>query len=255
MKWDASLYQNRHLFVADYGKELLNLVNRSAGQAILDLGCGTGQLTYELSRQGAEAIGCDASLEMIQMARENFPSLSFAVADGTALPFEGRFDTVFSNAVFHWIADQDALLKSVCRALKPGGVLVCEFGAKGNIEAIRAAFSRVLARRGLTAKHRFFYPSSEEYAALLERHGFHADFVADFDRPTPFQGGETGMRNWIVQFFPDDLAPFSEVEREELLAETDRELKPILWDGTQWVGDYRRIRLRAVKRSDMFLAV
>ena len=37
-----------------------------------------------------------------------YPGMTFLVCDALALPFEARFDVVFSNAVFHWIADHDA---------------------------------------------------------------------------------------------------------------------------------------------------
>ena len=68
-------------------------------------------------------------------------SADFRVCDGLGLPFENEFDVVFSNAVFHWISDHDTLLKNIHKVLKPQGLLVCEFGAAGNISTIEHAFS------------------------------------------------------------------------------------------------------------------
>lgn len=48
MDWNADLYENKHDFVAEYGRDLLSSVPENPGQAILDLGCGTGTLTHAL---------------------------------------------------------------------------------------------------------------------------------------------------------------------------------------------------------------
>ena len=48
---------------------------------------------------------------MVERAKAQYPELAFQVCDALSLPFEGEFDVVFSNAVFHWIADHDTLLE------------------------------------------------------------------------------------------------------------------------------------------------
>ena len=49
MKWDASAYDRRHGFVAEYGRALLELVPDDPALSVLDLGCGTGPLTAQLA--------------------------------------------------------------------------------------------------------------------------------------------------------------------------------------------------------------
>lgn len=248
MRWDAALYQNEHGFVAEYGKELLEFVDRSAGQCILDVGCGTGELTAALAQNGAGVLGVDASADMIERAKARYPDLRFEVADATALTFEGCFDTVFSNAVFHWIRDQRALLAGVRRALKLGGRLVCEFGAQGNIRKIREAFSSIMARRGCAWPSPFFYPTSSEYDRLLAEAGLTPRHSLEYDRPTPLPSGRDGLRLWVTQFFSESLGAFDSETRAAILAEMEAALRPALWDGTRWMADYRRLRVVAETR-------
>lgn len=49
-----------------------------------------------------------------------------------------QVDVIFSNAVFHWIDNQDGLLESVYNGLKINGSLVCEFGGYGCTETIHS---------------------------------------------------------------------------------------------------------------------
>lgn len=69
-------------------------------------------------------IGVDSSESMIKRAQQQYPDIKFIVSDALALPFEEQFDVVFSNAVFHWITDHNALLNNIHKVLKPGGCLL-----------------------------------------------------------------------------------------------------------------------------------
>ncbi|WP_300802399.1 methyltransferase domain-containing protein, partial [uncultured Akkermansia sp.] len=162
-------------------------------------------------------------------------------------PWRNRFDIVFSNAVFHWIPDQETLLNAVYRVLKPQGKLVCEFGARFNILRIREAFRTALERRGLPYTTRFYFPSAEEYGSVLEQAGFRLETMKEFDRPTPLKDGPDGLRNWANQFFREDLKNLHEEQRIQIFKEMENSLKDELWDGSQWVADYRRIRVTAAR--------
>lgn len=242
MEWNASLYEDKHGFVAEYGKGLLEFVPPGRQQAILDLGCGTGALTNELAARAGEVIGLDASPHMVKAARERYPEIDFITGDALDLPFENRFDVVFSNAVFHWLADHDRLLKNIRRALTPGGRLVCEFGARGNVAAIEDAFARACAEQALRPASRFTFPEADAFARLLADNHFVPELVAAYDRPTVLHDGPEGLRNWMRQFFAADLQSLDESRQEELLARAEELARPKLWDGNAWVADYRRLR-------------
>ena len=80
MSWDAKQYQQRHSYVFEYGRALLDLLAPQPGEKILDLGCGSGQLTAAIAGAGASVIGLDAPLEMLSEARGIFPASTSALA-------------------------------------------------------------------------------------------------------------------------------------------------------------------------------
>jgi trans-aconitate methyltransferase len=246
--WDAELYEARHGFVWRLGEGLVEFLNPQPGERILDLGCGTGQLTSKIAEAGAEVVGLDASPAMIGQARQNYPKLRFMLADATTLEFENEFDAVFSNAVLHWVLDRAGVAVGVVRALKEGGRFVAEFGGRGNVRVLEGAIESVAAKYhvGPVPERRTYYPALGEYAALLEAHGLEVRFAQLFDRPTPLEG-EDGMANWVRQFkwyFFESLRPG---QQEDALADVIEELRPTLWSGQGWFADYRRLRVSAVK--------
>ena len=241
-EWNAVLYDNKHDFVAEYGKGLLEFVPENKKQSILDLGCGTGTLTAQLENLSENVIGVDSSENMIKKAQSQYPDIEFMVCDALALPFENQFDIVFSNAVFHWIADHDMLLKNVRKVLKENGLLVCEFGADGNITAIEKAFMQVCSDSGYKYHPKFNFPTTEYFADLLKRNGLIIDKVYDYDRPTPLKDGEQGLVNWMKQFFASDLEVMPEKLQSEIMKKVENATREQLWNGSEWVADYRRLR-------------
>lgn len=97
---------------------------RFQGEAVLDLGCGSGDYTAYFQAAGAQVTGCDGSGVMLAMARERHPGCVFDLADiEKTLPYSNeRFDLVFSHQVFMDIADIEGPVREIHRVLKPGGI-------------------------------------------------------------------------------------------------------------------------------------
>jgi trans-aconitate 2-methyltransferase len=176
--WDPGQYQR---FAAERTApfdDLLSLVRPVPSGRVVDLGCGSGELTARLHRhlQAAETLGLDSSPAMLERAG--------AVADG-GLRFqlgdiaefaEGGWDVIFSNAALHWLPDQEGLLRRLAACLNEGGQLAVQVPANhdhpshlvaaevAGTEPFRAALGGY--RRGSPVQ------APEWYAELLDRIGF-----------------------------------------------------------------------------------
>jgi trans-aconitate methyltransferase len=249
-QWDAGQYDAKHAFVYEKAKVLVDLLAPKAGERILDLGCGTGVLTAEIAGRGAEILGIDQSEEMVGQAKSKFPTLKFEVVDATQLKFEAEFDAVFSNAVLHWIPEAEKVIRGVSRALKPGGRFVAEFGGKGNIQTLVRAFHSAFAALGIREPEGvspWFYPSIAEYSGLLERHELEVRQASLFERPTVLEDGTRGLENWIRVFRQAYVRKLGEATTAKWIREVERQCRPLLFHEGDWVLDYRRLRLVAVR--------
>jgi trans-aconitate 2-methyltransferase len=247
-KWDTSLYEQKHAFVYEYGKDLIPLLEAQPGELILDLGCGTGHLTHSIAESGAHVIGIDSSPSMIERAQSAYPQLEFYVKDARDFSFASPFDAVFSNATLHWIPEADQVAGCIAASLKPGGRFVAEFGGKNCVATIRTAVQKSF----LELMHRetgfgWYFPSIGEYSSLLEKHDLEVRSALLFERPTPLEDGDMGLRNWIHMFgqrvfhdVPDDM-------KQQILKRTEDITRERLYNNGQWTADYTRLRIVACK--------
>ena len=230
--WNSDLYQSSHAYVWQFGRDLLAMLAPKPNERILDVGCGTGQLTAEIAQAGPEVIGVDQSREMIAAARANYPELHFEVADVATTEYDSEFDAVFSNAALHWVRNQQSAIAAIARALQPGGRFVFEMGGRGNIQQVWNAAVRALTEMGVPSPEKlspWFYPSIGEYAPMLEERGLTVTFAVLFDRPTPLEGGEHGLRDWLKMFgtFASDV--LRPGQRDELMSRIATLAKPVLF--------------------------
>ncbi len=249
--WDPSLYQGKHAFVWQLAAGLVELLAARAGERVLDLGSGTGQLTSTVAASGAEVVGIDHSADMVAQARRNFPGLRFEVGDARTFTVDEPFDAVFSNAVLHWVMPPGAgeAVARVWLALRPGGRFVAEFGGHGNVANLMAALRGAMEELGLRsfdALSPWYYPTVGEYATLLEARGFDVTFATLFDRPTPLEG-EAGLRDWVRMFGGVFLGAVRPADHEQFFQAVERRARPGLMRDGKWHADYRRLRVVALK--------
>lgn len=250
-EWNAVLYDQKHHFVSKFGEHLVDLLSPQKGESILDLGCGTGDLAYEISKYETIVHGMDASKTMIQQAQTKYPGIQFTVQDATQAFVHQQFDAVFSNAALHWMKSPKAVVQHVYDALKPNGRFVAEMGGDGNISSIVTAMKASMEELGLPYIESYFpwyFPTEEEYSELLQRVGFRIEMITLYDRPTPLVG-EDGIQNWLHMFSNSIFQDLTASEKEEVCRLCVRKLKPQLYQNNTWVADYRRLRFVAIKRE------
>ena len=249
--WDPLAYERNGSFVHALAGGVLEWLNAQPGEYILDLGCGNGQLSRRIADTGAHVLGVDASAEMVVAARER--GIEAEQASAEVLPFRDcTFDAVFSNAVLHWVRDQDAMMRQVCRVLKPGGRFVAEMGGHGNVAAIHVALTAILDRHGFGDRERGvnYYPTTNRYTERLKQHGFTVEQMALIPRPTKLP--ESGMEGWLRTFRRGVLEGLPQGTREAVVTETVKLLEPALRDEAgNWIADYVRLRFVARKGNDL----
>ena len=140
---------------------------------ILDVGCGTGDLTARLRDElDTELVaGCDFSAGMLEQAHARTHAVRWLQGDATKLPFDdGHFDAVVSTESFHWFPDPDAALREFHRVLAPGGrVLVALIN-------VRVPATSRLAHAGSKAVGQpARWPTRDEMAARVTGAGFSVD--------------------------------------------------------------------------------
>lgn len=90
--------------------------------AVLELGCGTGDVAAQLAGLGCRVVGIDFSENMVDIASNRFPEIKFEVADAEAIPSDaGAFDVVVSCYTAHHFARPERVFEEARRVLKPGG--------------------------------------------------------------------------------------------------------------------------------------
>lgn len=246
--WDAEKYTQDFSFVPKHGTELVGLLNKDAAHTVLDLGCGSGLLTKRLADEGFSVIGMDASQSQLNLAKQEYPDISFVIGDATDFTLESQVDAVFSNAVFHWInrENQPKMLSCVYRALKDGGQFVFECGGYQNGAKIHGALRQAFENRQMKYRFSCYFPTVEEYKELLDQAGFKVIFAELFDRPTPLKG-EAGLEDWIRMFVKEPFQSVSEAQKDEIIAEVVEFLRPTLYKNGVWTADYVRLRCKAIK--------
>jgi len=251
-KWQSNLYDTDHNFVSKYGKSLVTLLAPKENEMILDLGCGTGDLSKQILDFGAHVKGIDESKEMISEAKSKYPDIDFELADALNMPFSNQFDAVFSNAVLHWITSPERLLERVYESLKDNGRFVAEFGGKNNCTKITSEIITVIREYGYSYEMRdfpWYFPSIGEYTSLMESVGFEVSYALYFERPTKLKNGKDGLKSWIAMFGDKLFVGIPDDDKERIVSEVAKRLENTLLVDTEWFADYKRIRIVGNKKN------
>jgi trans-aconitate 2-methyltransferase len=205
-----------------WGADVLARLDPAPAKTVLDAGCGTGRVTEMLLDRLPEGrvVALDAAPSMVAEARTRLTRFAerVMVLEADLLDLAPALlggwapvDAVLSTATFHWVLDHDRLFANLAAVLRPGGRLVAQCGAAGNIarliEAVRAT--------GLERTGAWYYATPDDTRRRLEASGFTDIEVWTHPEPTAIDPAELGtyletvcLRTLVAPMAPDERTTF-----------------------------------------------
>lgn len=224
-EWDAARYDAVAAPQTRWGLAVLDRLELHSGETVLDAGCGSGRVTEALAERlpRGTVVALDASTSMLDQARRRLGRLAgrvrFVHADlldlrPSALEGDMPLDAVFSTATFHWVTDHARLFANLASLLRPGGQLVAQCGAEGNVQRLIDAVRSLGVERAGT----WCYASVDDTARRLEAAGFTGVQVWTNPEPTEFAPGDpfvdfleaVCLREHLASLPTDRRRPFTE---------------------------------------------
>ena len=252
--YDAELRAHHEHLRAAYGI--------SAGDEVIDIGCGTGLTTREAARAAAPGcvVGVDVSERMLERARELTPAerldnVRYELGDAQVHRFEpARFDVAISRFGTMFFSDPAAAFANIAGALRPGGRLVLLLWQRREHNEWATAIAAALgdaAQPPQPGADAFSLGDAEATASILERAGFEALHFEDVHEPVLY-GHDLDAALAFVRGFQatsDALASLSDGEaartvrrlRETLAAHYSDE-RGVVLDARSWLLTARRRR-------------
>jgi len=226
--------------------DLASLVEKRPRMRVVDLGCGTGELTRELHAMldAEETIGIDSSETMLLKAGSfGGEMLRFERGDIEAFVADRPFDLIFSNAALQWVPDHESLFTRLTSFLSVHGQLAVQM-PDSDEHPSHAIAARVASRFGLEPRPAHVLPIAR-YAELLHRLGFRQQHVraqiyghllASADDVVEW------VRGTLLTHYQSLLPPDA---FERFLADYRRELAEALGDTRPYFYTYERVLLWA----------
>jgi trans-aconitate 2-methyltransferase len=237
MPWNPSTYQKFQAERAAPFEDLVRLINKVEGLRVIDLGCGTGELTARLADTlpGSDVLGIDNSPEMLERAAPlTRPGLRFeqrtieeVIGDAS---MQGAWDVVFSHAAIHWVDEHEALIPALVGLVAHGGQIavqmpsnhthvthrtIAELAREEPFRAALGGWVRQVPVLGIEAYAKLLYDCGAEQITVFEKiypHILeHADAVADWT-------SGTALVPYFERLSPDMKAAFDAEYRARLRA-------------------------------------
>lgn len=253
MNWNPEDYAKNSTAQLMWAKELIARLNLEGHEVLLDVGCGDGKITAEVSKVVPRGfvLGVDNSAAFVDYARLHYspsayPNLHFEQMDAHQLASERSFDIIFSNATLHWVKDHQAFLDRCARILKPHGKLLVSCGGAGNAKGIISVMDKLIREPSWASYFAdfafpYFFYSPGDYIRWLPEAGFHAIRMELVEKDMVHQG-RAGLCGWLRTTWMPYTDRIPEDRREAFIGECVEEyfrLYPLDELGCSHVGMVR----------------
>lgn len=260
-QWNAVDYAKSSSVQQQWARELLRKLELKGNEQILDIGCGDGKVTAEIALCVPEGfvLGIDSSKDMITLSQSLFPAdtflnLRFQCEDASRLPFDDKFDVVFSNATLHWVLDHKPVLQGICKSLRHGGRILLQMGGCNNAYEVETMMKNLITKEewrryfvNFSFSYGFYGP--DEYNKWLHEAGLHAKRVELIPKNANHEG-RSGLESWIRTTWLPYTHQVPEKERKLFitqLADEYLQQHPVDENGIVHV-QMMRLEVEAVKR-------
>ncbi|MBI2840990.1 MAG: methyltransferase domain-containing protein [Acidobacteria bacterium] len=252
--WSPAQYERFRDERAQPFFDLMALVRPSHRMSVLDLGCGTGELTRLLHErlQALETLGIDNSPKMLEKSEAHAADgLTFQLGDIADFRSAPRFDLIFSNAALQWVPGHEKVLDSLTSSLRNGGQLAIQMPANYDhpSHTVAAEVAAEEPFREALGAHVRRSPvlEPERYALLLDRLGYRGQHVQ-----LHVYGHHLASREEVVEWVKGTL--LTDYQRrlpvelyDEFLASYRARLLPRLDDTHPYFFIFKRILLWAAR--------
>lgn len=194
--WDGALYAENTAHHRAFDGDFLASTPLRPTDRVLDLGCGSGDLTAEVAAlvPDGHVLGVDPQPSMLDEARTRArPNQSFVQLAAQELDrLDDAFDVVLSRACLHWVprGDWPGVLAQLARLVRPGGAVRIECGGAGNVPRVVELLGELTG-----APCPWTFLDAGEALELLEGAGLAAEFVRTVGQRRPFD--ETTIVGWL----------------------------------------------------------
>lgn len=225
------------------GINLVKSISFYGNESVLDVGCGDGKITAEISKliPRGHITGMDISLKMIDFAKKTFhpmcyPNLTFETGNAESIPFVKQFDLVFSSFALQWVLNIHGYLDGARHALKDNGRLAITVPLEVS-ENFEYALKKIMSAPKWSIFFEDFispwnFTDQKKYENLLIENRFNIDCLKKEIQIQRFKS-RTDLENYILpwlphlQYIPPELQHhfFSQVIDKFLRIETCPQLR------------------------------
>ena len=236
--WNSEAYAAANSIQASVGERLIESIPFMPDMAVLDAGCGSGNLTVLLAQKvpDGQVLAIDSSASMIQKAEEfttarNTQNVIFQVCGINEFDLSEQFDIIFTNSVLHWVIEIEEGLKRMFAALKSGGLFAAQFPMLNAEHPLIKYASRSIKALGLKKRYEkwhfpWFVPNSrEQFIGMLKEAGFDEPEVSMESNMFAFPSAEAVYQHFNSVGLDLLAAPLCEEEKELFLNRIMSDLK------------------------------